>query len=127
TSSSSWFVRASHHSLTIIAPFCHRGYGHTIDNALSRRHHSRTLRLLTSTLISARGSSLAADHRHCRGRQPKDHSRPPEHRLPLCTSSIAHSLADQSGRGRRPISARREPSGTTTPILTTIKGDDFPH
>uniref|UniRef100_A0A8R1ILE9 Uncharacterized protein n=1 Tax=Caenorhabditis japonica TaxID=281687 RepID=A0A8R1ILE9_CAEJA len=46
----------------MIAPFCHRGYGHTIDNALSRRHHSRTLRLLTSTLISARGSSLSGRH-----------------------------------------------------------------
>uniref|UniRef100_A0A8R1EHZ5 Uncharacterized protein n=2 Tax=Caenorhabditis japonica TaxID=281687 RepID=A0A8R1EHZ5_CAEJA len=100
TSSSSWVPRASHHSLTIIAPYCHRGYGHTIDNALSRRHHSRTLRLLTSTLISARGSSLS-------GR---------------------HTLTGRPIRTRPPTNQRPpEPSGTTTPILTTIKGDDFPH
>uniref|UniRef100_A0A8R1EC00 Uncharacterized protein n=1 Tax=Caenorhabditis japonica TaxID=281687 RepID=A0A8R1EC00_CAEJA len=53
----------------------------------------------TSTLISARGSSL-----------------------------LDRTLTGRPIRTRPPTNQRPpEPSGTTTPISRTIKGDDFPH
>uniref|UniRef100_A0A8R1IW17 CCHC-type domain-containing protein n=1 Tax=Caenorhabditis japonica TaxID=281687 RepID=A0A8R1IW17_CAEJA len=137
--SSSWFVRASHHSLTIIAPYCHRGYGNTIDNALSRRHHSRTLRLLTSTLISARGSSLSgrhtlsqrtiataaadslrttADHRStvCHSAPPRSHTRrpirtrPPTNQRPSGTFWNDHAHSDDYERRRFPSLGQWSPT-----------------
>uniref|UniRef100_A0A8R1ID45 Uncharacterized protein n=1 Tax=Caenorhabditis japonica TaxID=281687 RepID=A0A8R1ID45_CAEJA len=83
---------------------------------------------------TARGSSLSRSPTLSRSgpsplpsRQPKATA---DHRSTVCHSapprSHSHWPTNQDAAADQ-FSARREPSGTTTPILTTIKGDDFPH